>query len=45
MAVMRWEKEGLIPKTKRDSRGWRVYSKNQIDEIVKLVKSTKYFTK
>ena len=45
MAVMRWEREGFIPRAKRDSRGWRVYSKNQIDEIVKLVKSTKYFTK
>ncbi|TSC78552.1 MAG: Uncharacterized protein G01um101429_728 [Parcubacteria group bacterium Gr01-1014_29] len=45
MAVIRWEKEGLIPKAKRDSRGWRIYAKEQVDEIVKLVKETKYFSK
>ena len=43
MAVQRWEKENLIPKAKRDSRGWRIYAKEQVDEIVKLVKKTKYF--
>ncbi len=40
MAVMRWEKEGLIPKA---SRGWWIYTKDQFDEIVKMVKNTKYF--
>jgi hypothetical protein len=43
MAVMRWEKEGLIPKVRKDSRGWRIYTKDQVDDIVKLVKDTKYF--
>lgn len=45
MAVQRWEKDGLIPKAKRDSRGWRMYTKKQIDEIVRLVKTTKFFSK
>ena len=34
MAVQRWEKEKLIPRAKRDSRGWRIYTKDQVDEIV-----------
>jgi len=33
-AIVRWEKLGLIPKAKRDSRGWRVYAKDQIDAVV-----------
>ena len=41
--LIRWEKEGLIPKAKRDSRGWRYYSKEQIKEIVNNVLSTDYF--
>ena len=45
MAVQRWEKEKLIPRAKRDSRGWRIYTKDQVDEIVSLVKKTKYFSK
>jgi len=45
MAVLRWEKDGLIPKAKKDSRGWRVYSKKDVDAIVKLVRNTKYFSR
>jgi DNA-binding transcriptional MerR regulator len=45
MAVLRWEKEGLIPKARRDSRGWRTYTKEQVEDIVTLVKNTKYFSK
>ena len=41
--VIRWEEEGLIPKATRDSRGWRCYSKNQVDEIIRLVRETNYF--
>lgn len=44
-AVIRWEKDKLIPRAKRDSRGWRIYTKDQVDEIVNLVKKTKYFSK
>ena len=42
-AVIRWEQDKLIPRAKRDSRGWRVYTKEQVDEVVNLVKRTKYF--
>ena len=41
--VIRWEDQGLIPKAHRDSRGWRYYSKNQVEEIIRLVKKTNYF--
>jgi DNA-binding transcriptional MerR regulator len=45
MAVIEWEKKQLIPRARRDSRGWRVYTKEQVEDIVRLVKRTKYFSK
>ncbi len=44
-AIVRWEKLGLIPKAKRDSRGWRVYAEDQIDAIVERVQKTNYFSR
>lgn len=41
--LLRWESEGLIPEAEKDSRGWRVYSKEQVEYIVNLVKETDYF--
>jgi DNA-binding transcriptional MerR regulator len=41
--LIRWEKAGLIPRAKRDSRGWRYYSKDQVHEIVSRVLTTDYF--
>ena len=41
--IIRWEKEGIIPKAKRDSRGWRYYSQEEIKKIVNQVLSTDYF--
>ena len=41
--LIRWEKRGLIPKAKRDSRGWRYYTGDQVMEIVNNVLSTDYF--
>ncbi len=43
-ALVRWEKLGLIPKARRDSRGWRVYAKDQIDAIVERIQKTNYFS-
>jgi len=31
--LARWEKFGKISRPKRDWRGWRVYSENNLDEI------------
>lgn len=41
--LLRWESTGLIPTALRDSRGWRYYSQEQVEEIVQLVKNTDYF--
>lgn len=41
LTVKRWEKKNLIPAPRRDSRGWRVYSKAEVDYIVNLVLTTK----
>jgi predicted site-specific integrase-resolvase len=41
--LIRWEKAGLIPRAKRDSRGWRYYSKDQVQNIVNKVLNTDYF--
>lgn len=41
--LIRWEEEGLIPRAKRDSRGWRCYTEGEIESIVKLIKDTNYF--
>ena len=41
--IIRWEKEGLLPKAQRDSRGWRVYSGREFRKIVALIQKTDYF--
>jgi DNA-binding transcriptional MerR regulator len=43
--LIRWEKEGLIHKAKRDSRGWRYYSGEEVKDIVSRVLNTDYFRK
>ncbi|MEA3398263.1 MAG: MerR family transcriptional regulator [Patescibacteria group bacterium] len=43
--IIRWEKEGLIRQAKRDSRGWRYYSKEDVMDIVNKALSTDYFRK
>ncbi len=41
--LIRWEEQGFIPKPRRDSRGWRYYSKQEVDEVIALVRKTNYF--
>ena len=41
--LIRWEKQGLIPEAKRDSRGWRYYSQDQVSSIVQRILATDYF--
>lgn len=41
--VLRWEAAGLIPEARRDSRGWRYYSEEEVNAIVKKVYETDYF--
>lgn len=40
--LLRWEKEGLIPKAKRDNRGWRFYTGEDFQEIIRLIEKTRY---
>ncbi len=35
--IMRWEKAGKIPRVKRNWRGWRIYSRGELDEIKSFV--------
>lgn len=39
--IIRWEKEGLIPRAKRDLLGWRYYSISQVKRIAKIAKLAK----
>lgn len=41
--LIRWEREGLIPTAKRDSRGWRYYTREEVRNIVNMVLTTNYF--
>ena len=43
--LIRWEEEGLIPRAKRDSRGWRYYFREEIKSITNLIIKTNYFKK
>lgn len=42
--IIRWEDEELIPRAPRDSRGWRYYTKELMEEIVHLVRESEHFT-
>jgi len=34
--IIRWEKAKRIPRAKRDWRGWRVFTEQQVSEMIKL---------
>jgi len=43
LTIKRWEKRGLLPPPRKDSRGWRVYTESEVKKILQLVKETNYF--
>ena len=43
LTIKRWEQRGLIPKARKDSRGWRVYTEEEVHAILKKVRETNYF--
>jgi len=43
LTIKRWEKHGLIPEARKDSRGWRVYTEAEVQMILKTVRETNYF--
>jgi len=45
LTIKRWESLGLIPKAKRDTRGWRYYTEDDIKSIVRIVRENNYFVK
>jgi DNA-binding transcriptional MerR regulator len=43
LTLKRWEKQGLIPEARKDSRGWRIYTEGEVEEILRRVRETNYF--
>ena len=43
LTIKKWEEIGLIPKAKRDSRGWRYYTDDDISEIRTILREHDYF--
>ena len=43
LTIKRWERQGLIPKARKDSRGWRIYTEAEVRDIQRLVQATNYF--
>jgi DNA-binding transcriptional MerR regulator len=43
LTIKRWEKQGLIPKARKDSRGWRIYTEDEVQAILKKVRESNYF--
>ena len=43
LTIKKWEEGGLIPKAKRDSRGWRYYTEDDINDIRNIIKGNDYF--
>ena len=45
LTIKKWEESGLIPAAKRDSRGWRYYTEDDIKEIKRILEEHDYFVK
>ena len=45
LTIKRWESAGLIPRAKRDTRGWRYYTPDDVESLVAMVKENNYFCK
>jgi DNA-binding transcriptional MerR regulator len=43
LTIKRWERQGLIPEARKDSRGWRIYTEAEVRDILRLVQATNYF--
>ena len=43
LTIKRWEQQGLLPKVRKDSRGWRVYTEAEVQAILRKVRETNYF--
>ena len=45
LTIKKWEESGLIPKAKRDSRGWRYYTDEDIKAIKTILGKQDYFVR
>ncbi len=36
--ILRWEREGLIPHAQKDSRGWRFYTQEDIENLKNYIR-------
>ncbi len=45
LTIKKWEANGLIPKAKKDSRGWRYYTEDDINEIKRILEEHEYFVR
>ena len=45
LTIKKWEENGLIPEAKRDSRGWRYYTEDDISKIKTILKKHDYFAR
>jgi len=45
LTIKKWEENGLIPKARRDSRGWRYYTEDDISRIREILEKHDYFVK
>ena len=43
LTIKKWEESGLIPKARRDSRGWRYYTEEEVREIKRILREHNYF--
>jgi hypothetical protein len=41
--ILRWEREGRIPHAQKDSRGWRFYTKYDVDAIIRFAAGSNYY--
>ena len=45
LTIKKWEAKGLIPSARRDSRGWRYYTEDDVNEIKNVLEEHGYFVK
>lgn len=45
LTIKKWEAKGLIPSARRDSRGWRFYTEDDVNEIKNVLEEHGYFVK
>ena len=43
--LKKWEQQSKIPQARRTPFGWRVYTKQELDKIERLVKDNGFFVK